>query len=104
MPEVNPVGVSIHYRITKPHKRGCNAVRYVAEGKWPHPWFYRFYKGNDFKHGLSSGENCFERCDKNGRRMHKHGNYWLAVRCNCTDCPAEMLICLDDLLKLVPPA
>lgn len=69
-------------KIERGHRRGCYAVNSVAAGTWDTPWCL--------------GEHVFRSAW--GTETRRSVRSWLRFRCNCTDCPAALLIREDMVL------
>jgi hypothetical protein len=69
------------------HSGDCYSVKNVKSGLWGTPWSY--IDGAVY-------------ADKIGRLRKSGGQRWIKVRCNCTYCPAEILVCETDILESLP--
>jgi len=70
-------------KVLKPHVKDCYSVKSVRNGAWGTPWAYL-------------GE--VEYRDSIGR-LSRHGFRWWRVRCNCTYCPAVIVINETSILE-----
>lgn len=68
-----------------PHRKGCRALDHVDSGSWTTPWSY--LKEVQYR-------------DRIGR-LSKNGSRWWWTRCNCLDCPGELVINETWLLERV---
>jgi len=82
--------MKVKTKILTPHRKGCPALKYVKDGRWNSPW--AFFKP-DSQYASADG------------RISRKGAYsyrWLLAGCNCTDCPAEIMVKEEDLLSSLP--
>lgn len=74
-------------RLLQPHRKGCRALGYVADGTWASPW-------------CLTGTTSWR--DRIGR-LAKHGhNEWLEARCNTLDCPGRLIVRSEDVCAALP--
>lgn len=70
----------MNYKILKHHIADCYALAKVIECVWPTPWAYIDPEKVEYR-------------DKIGRlRSGTSGSRWFRIRCNCTKCPAEIIV------------
>lgn len=73
----------VNFKLLKPHRNGCRALHCVANRSWSTPWSFL---------------DVVEYRDAIGR-LNKHGRRWWRTKCNCADCPAEMIVNETFLLE-----
>lgn len=67
------------------HSADCYAVRNVADKSWASAWFI-------------DPRNVKEYRDLAGRARKGAWRSWIVLRCNCTTCPAQLLVLEEDLI------
>lgn len=75
--------------ILKRHSRDCYALKNTVNCFWPTPW---------------SHFGTVEYRDSIGRIRTSGGSRWWRIRCNCTHCPAEIIVSETTMLCYLPSA
>lgn len=78
--------MKVFVKMERPHRKDCDAVRTVEEGRWDSPWWF---------------PGKVEWRDKIGRRIKSGSRRFLVFECNSTDCQARVLVSEDDLSVIV---
>jgi hypothetical protein len=78
----------MNYKILKPHVDDCYAIKNTINGTWPTPWAYIDLEKREYRDSIG-------RLNRNGRRWHR-------IRCNCTYCPAEVIVPEVHFLTSIP--
>jgi hypothetical protein len=75
--------------LLREHIPTCYAIKEQIRGFWRTPWAYL---------------ERVEYRDALGRlRVNRGGKRWWYVRCNCSECPAAVLVCEERILGALPP-
>lgn len=72
------------------HRKDCLAVRDTNSGRWKYAWGFAEMEWRDIRgkrHDIKRGKN---------------NHMWLVVCCNDPGCDAELLVPMDEFLKLLP--
>lgn len=75
-------------RVLRPHSADCYAIKNARQRTWPTPWAY-VLEHADYRDSLG-------RARKNG------GRRWIRIGCNCTGCPALIVVDELSLLEMLP--
>lgn len=76
--------MTIKSKLLTPHKKDCAAVRAVETDRWKTPW---------------ASLETQEKRDAIGRVRESGYRRWWLVRCNDSDCPAEIVIDETSILE-----
>jgi hypothetical protein len=80
----------IPVRFVVEHSANCYAAKNTLKGLWATPW--AFFTGNVFYR------------DKIGRKSSGSYYRWVEAKCNCTTCPALILVQEKAILQMLPNA
>lgn len=76
-------------RITVKHMKDCGALNMVKQGPWKTPWA-----------GIEPVARYLNAWGTSkGNAVH---HWWLEFRCNDPECPALILVKIDDVLEELP--
>jgi hypothetical protein len=78
----------IKTRLLVGHSKDCYAIKNVLDGRWQTPW--AFFTG------------AVEWRDSRGRKVRHGYSRWIQVRCNCHECPANMIVNEGTVLECLP--
>lgn len=69
------------------HISTCYAIKEQIRGFWRTPWAYL---------------ERVEYRDSLGRFVRRGGKRWWWIKCNCSECPAAVLVCEEQILGMLP--